>query len=368
MNAEIKLTTRFAPREPVSFDQIIGQKRPVAAIRNWLTEQEYGSLLLYGPEGVGKKTLARLMAKAVYCKRRLPDESPCGRCATCGQFEGGGMPFGFVFFDASTSLSKDALLNFIASVKAPVLADSEFIVVYNLEKLEDKSDIFLKTVEEAREKTFVFIATDIEEVRPAILSRCRRRLELKPLLRADMSKLAEAWVNKAAQGADGSVIDLAMDYSLGLPGRLYEALTTIEREGLSTVDETAAALHLNWGDDLVEYCLAVLSGGVNSSECRGRVAGPDCDESLRRLRLFLISLYEAEALGAGALGQGDRQCRITNEGQWEELRSKIGDIAGQSDEGPQAYWRKIASQCMSPDWPDAASALDELICRIAQGA
>jgi DNA polymerase-3 subunit delta' len=69
----------------MGFDSFLGNANAVKAARGMLAADRLpGALLLTGPEGVGKKTLAVMLAKALNCQRRAPGESDfCGHCAHC---------------------------------------------------------------------------------------------------------------------------------------------------------------------------------------------------------------------------------------------------------------------------------------------
>jgi len=65
----------------MSFDSIIGQPLAVDLCRTWLKRQTTHPLLFYGPEGVGKKTLALVTAKMLNCSAKTAN--PCGSCIAC---------------------------------------------------------------------------------------------------------------------------------------------------------------------------------------------------------------------------------------------------------------------------------------------
>ncbi len=73
----------------MGFEAFIGNAQAVETVRRMLAQERVpGALLFTGPEGVGKKTLAVMLAKAVNCERRLPGESDfCGQCAACLRVE-----------------------------------------------------------------------------------------------------------------------------------------------------------------------------------------------------------------------------------------------------------------------------------------
>ena len=68
---------------PQNFDAVVGQQAVVRTLRNALTRNRVAHAMLFsGVRGVGKTTLARLMAKALNCRQGEPDV-PCDQCESC---------------------------------------------------------------------------------------------------------------------------------------------------------------------------------------------------------------------------------------------------------------------------------------------
>lgn len=78
------LTDSCRPRR---FAEVIGQPAAVARLQARLRTGHVGPLLLHGPAGTGKTSLARIAASALLCEAPGSDGEPCGRCWTCRSFE-----------------------------------------------------------------------------------------------------------------------------------------------------------------------------------------------------------------------------------------------------------------------------------------
>jgi len=73
----------------MGFEAFLGNSKAVTAVREMLAcGRVPGALLFAGPDGVGKKTLALMLAKALNCQKRLPGgDDFCGECPHCRKAE-----------------------------------------------------------------------------------------------------------------------------------------------------------------------------------------------------------------------------------------------------------------------------------------
>src|SRR5579872_7401254 len=72
-----------------NFSSIIGQPLAVDLCRRWLSQGSNHPLLFYGPEGVGKRTLALEVAKALHCDAKDDERKPCNSCLHCKKITSG---------------------------------------------------------------------------------------------------------------------------------------------------------------------------------------------------------------------------------------------------------------------------------------
>ena len=95
-----KSSQHVALGDPHAFAQIIGHQTAVASLQNWFSSKAHSTpVILYGPEGVGKRTVARVYARALLCEGELQEgAAPCDRCKACEYFDSS---FGLIEFDAA---------------------------------------------------------------------------------------------------------------------------------------------------------------------------------------------------------------------------------------------------------------------------
>src|SRR6187549_4262599 len=80
------LARKWRPR---SFASLVGQEHVVRALRHALEQQRlHHAYLFTGTRGVGKTTLARILAKCLNCEAGITD-APCGRCTACTEIDSG---------------------------------------------------------------------------------------------------------------------------------------------------------------------------------------------------------------------------------------------------------------------------------------
>lgn len=344
---------------PERFDEVVGQDRAVNALRRWVLEKETGGLILCGPNGVGKRTLAHLLAKAIYCQDGLADGSPCGKCDHCRNIDDGRLMVGYVRFDAANSLKEEKLRSFVVDIRGNSLADEQVIIVENVDRFEpSKIDIFLKTLEETPAKTtFVLLATQISRVRPAVRSRCSPHLFVRPLTKQQTHELAMRLSAALGLQLKEDVLSLVALLSRRLPGRLADALgRLVGMKGVALAD-ALRILDLDWPDDMVAYWSTLLSGHEADATLRAKIAGPDPAESMRRLRSLLNHFFAHVCSKPAVDFVADPALVYMDEGAWHRLVRQLDETAVVTAMSRSELWRALAVTCLSSDHENAVEAI-----------
>lgn len=174
----------YRKARPRSFDAVVGQRHVVSSIKAAILEDRMPSaVLLEGPFGCGKTTLARLIAAAVNCEfREEGSPDPCGGshpdCHTCiGVLDGSGSPLQCVIeVDGATARSIDSVRALIDSMTQVVPARYRVYIIDEVHRLTpDAASALLKTAEEPPPGVILIMATtDPDKLLPALRSRALR--------------------------------------------------------------------------------------------------------------------------------------------------------------------------------------------------
>lgn len=162
----------------MTFDEVIGQEHIAqtltSAIRNRRIAHAY---LFTGTRGVGKTTMARILAKALNCLSvDEPTESPCNKCEACLAI-GRGEDIDVVEIDGASNRGIDEIRQLRANaIFRPARSRYKVYYIDEVHMLTKEAfNALLKTLEEPPEHVkFVFSTTEAEKVPATILSRCQR--------------------------------------------------------------------------------------------------------------------------------------------------------------------------------------------------
>ena len=223
------LARKWRPR---AFADLVGQGHVVQALSNGLERgQLHHAYLFTGTRGVGKTTLARILAKTLNCEQSdRPTPTPCGTCSACAEIDSGRF-VDLIEVDAASRTKVEQTRELLDNVPfAPVRGRYKVYLIDEVHMFSASSfNALLKTLEEPPDHVkFVLATTDPQKLPATVLSRCLQ-FHLKRLLpeqiRGRFQQVLEA---------EGIAFD---DQSLALLARAADGSM---RDGLSLLDQAIA--------------------------------------------------------------------------------------------------------------------------------
>lgn len=290
------LARKWRPR---FFDEMVGQEHVLRALINALNEQRlHHAYLFTGTRGVGKTTIARILAKCLNCEQGI-SARPCGECSACREIAEGRF-VDLIEVDAASRTKVEDTRELLDNVQyAPTRGRFKVYLIDEVHMLSAHSfNALLKTLEEPPAHVkFLLATTDPQKLPVTVLSRCLQ-FSLKNMtaerivgylgkvLEAEQVKYEEPalWqLGRAAQGSmrDAlSLTDQAIAYGEGLVGeeQVNAMLGTMDRGRLFKLAEVLARA------DAAEVMAEVAASAEHA---------PDYDEVLQGL----LTIWHRASLG-----------------------------------------------------------------------
>ncbi|MDZ4255225.1 MAG: DNA polymerase III subunit gamma/tau [Sulfuritalea sp.] len=246
---------------PKSFATLVGQEHVVRALTHALEQNRlHHAYLFTGTRGVGKTTLARIMAKALNCEAGI-SSTPCGVCSACTAIDSGRF-VDYIELDAASNRGVDDMTQLLErATYAPTMGRYKVYVIDEVHQLSGHAfNAMLKTLEEPPEHVkFILATTDPQKIPVTVLSRCLQfNLKQMPLTHIvdHLSRVLEA---------EGVAFEPAALRHLakGAAGSMRDALSLLDQaiaHGAGKVEDEAVRAMLGTVGD--EHLFALLDGLV----------------------------------------------------------------------------------------------------------
>ncbi len=235
---------------PKNFLELVGQDHVVKALTNAFEQKRlHHAYLFTGTRGVGKTTIARILAKALNCDTGIT-ATPCGICSACVEIDSGRF-VDLIELDAASNTQVDNMRELLENARyAPTCARYKVYIIDEVHMLSKSAfNAMLKTLEEPPEHVkFVLATTDPQKIPVTVLSRCLQ-FNLKqitlPLISSHLKKILEKEVigydvaslqllARAAQGSMRDALSMVDQAIIFGNGEIHEAEV---RDMLSVIDQ-----------------------------------------------------------------------------------------------------------------------------------
>lgn len=235
------LAVRYRPRR---FADVAGQRHVSAPLRAAAARQDPPQqLLLSGDSGLGKTTLARIFAAALFCPNRTDGGDACGACESCDDVTGNGHHPDVIELDAASNGGKDEIREIAQRASlAPLRAPWKMYIIDEAHGLTGPGgQAFLTLLEQPpKHVLFVLATTDPQKLPTALRGRCMQCEVLRPTateISANLLRIAGAEQWPLTDELAAAVID-ATDPALGMRGTVMtlEKLSSAFATGQSVTD------------------------------------------------------------------------------------------------------------------------------------
>jgi len=212
---------------PKSFEALVGQDNTVQALTNALDKDRlHHAYLFTGTRGVGKTTLARILAKSLNCEESISSK-PCQNCATCKDIDKGRY-IDLIEVDAASNTQVDSMRSLLENAQyAPTSGRFKVYIIDEVHMLSKSAfNAMLKTLEEPPSHVkFILATTDPKKIPITVISRCLQ-FNLKQMTAEDIFDYLQNILKEEKITADDESIEII---AKAAHGSMRDALSILDQ-------------------------------------------------------------------------------------------------------------------------------------------
>jgi len=270
---------------PQTFDDVVEQQHVTRTLKNAIRLNRVAHAYLFaGTRGVGKTTMARVLAKALNCERG-PTPDPCGTCSACLEIAQGAS-MDIVEIDGASNRGIDEIRDLRETLRyLPSRGRYKVYIIDEVHMLTKEAfNALLKTLEEPPPHVvFIFATTELDKIPHTIISRCQR-FEFKRVSLSGIVSQLEHIIDK--EGISISPTSLL---------RIAKAAEGSMRDAQSLFDQVVAYTGTVVDDREVDHLLGSV-GSETLAQCMSAIIRQDAETALRTLDALQDEGHDAVAM------------------------------------------------------------------------